>query len=208
MMACFQLKHAQARNCTSMHIIGKVWSKPIRFSRYTSILLIYCMIHLFRIDMLACCSTAEEAHLLGVSLAKAHSHLIQRSQHVTCHNNNSRHIFLYFDVLHCFAAFWSTPLSTAQRKMTKTYETIKNSQKFQTKTPKQFSQLEVHWTWGIANMAGPPLRVLSSNMHAVASASTRARVHAWQVMQPSKLGMRQVIDHVGSMFPNSTVSIQ
>ena len=140
-------KHKFQRNCTSMHIIGKVWSKPIRFSRYTSILLIYCMIHLFRIDMLACCSTAEEAHLLGVSLAKAHSHLIQRSQHVTCHNNNSRHIFLYFDVLHCFAAFCSTPLSTAQRKMTKTY---KNYQKL-TKVPNHDPEA-ILTTWSTLDM--------------------------------------------------------
>ena len=44
--------------------------------------------------MLDCCSTtaSEASHLLGVSLAKAHSHLILRSQHVT---HKPRDIFLY-----------------------------------------------------------------------------------------------------------------
>lgn len=115
-----------ARVCTSLAKSGQ-----------TNIYTLYVVdIHLLRIEMLDCCSTtaSEASHLLGVSLSKAHSHLILSSQHVT--TTIRRCIFLY--LMSCRILDLHATVHCSKKD-----DKILWSQKFQTMTP-QFSQLEVH----------------------------------------------------------------
>lgn len=162
-----------------MHIIGEVWP-----NQYT---LLDILIHLLRI------SPHWDAWLLldngfwsfpPSRSQPCESPFAPNSEVTTCHTQATRY-FSILDVLpHSGFARHCPLLNERWQKLW--------SQKFQTTTP-QFSQLEVHGELHIYIYDRPTTScvVLSSSMHAVASASTRARIHAWQVMQPSKLGMRQ-----------------
>lgn len=165
--------------------VAQVCTSLAKSGQTNTLYLIYwyiCSAYL-RIEMLDCCSTtaSEASHLLGVSLAKAHSHLILRSQHVT---HKPRDIFLYLMSCRILDLHAIVHCSTKDDK----------NCGHKSSKPRPHNSHNLKYMGNCIYIYDRPTTscvVLSSSMHAVASASTRARIHAWQVMQPSKLGMRQ-----------------